>query len=72
MKRKVKQFLNLSKRLDAELEKSSDIFLKQRPWLADSTYKSEILSRTEEESIQKIENDIAIEEIQKELRIWNQ
>lgn len=64
--RSTKQFLAFARQLDRELETSSELFLKQRPFLEGG--KGEILSQTDEETIEKVENETAIEQIVKKLK----
>jgi len=68
MKRKNKRFLYLADQLDKEIEKSTEIFFKERPWLEDLSiepvFKEE---RTDDEIEEKITNEKTIERLIKEI-----
>lgn len=60
----------LAKKLDEELEESTEVFLAQRPWIADQSQEAKFESRTDDEIERKIQNDTAIEELIKEIQTY--
>jgi len=70
MNRKAKQFHILAKKLDEEIEESKEIFFAQRPWLLNQSQEAVLKERTDDEIERKIQNDIVVDELIKEIRIY--
>lgn len=64
---KTKTFLALADQLDKELEKDSELFFKQRPWLVGLAQEPEILPRSDEDIEKQIYIEMTIQEIVKKL-----
>lgn len=67
---KTKRFLQLARKLDEALEESSDIFFSQRPFLDDKSLEPKMLSQSDRESERKIDNEVLIEELLKEIKTY--
>lgn len=67
MSRKNKKIIILAEKLCKELDKSTDIFFDGRPFLGKPNIEAQFADRTDEQIIEKIENDSAIEVISLEL-----
>lgn len=66
MKRSTKRFLAMAEQLDKEIDKSVDLFFEKRPFL---TRNGEgFKEQTDEDIIKKVDNQIAIDELVKEIK----
>ena len=64
MRRSTKQFLKFADRLDIELDKSSELFFKQRPFMQDQSLEPVMKGEmTNDDVEEKIANQYAIEEL---------
>ena len=69
IKRKTRKFLQLAHQLDKELDKSTELFFKDRPFLEDPTLEPVIKEEhTDEEIEEKITNEYTIENLIKEIQ----
>lgn len=69
IKRKTKQLLKLASQLDKEIDKSTELFFKDRPFLEDPSLKPVIKEEhTDEETEEKITNEYTIENLIKEVK----
>ena len=64
-----RRFLQLAKRLDEELDKSTELFFKDRPFLEDPSLEPKIKDEhTDEEIEEKITNEFTIAKLIKEIK----